>query len=87
MLSIIEQKMYVDGRKVWARDLDKENKPATLHTLISWITIKIKSRMRATAPIRVGPPHRRHINHKRAGGDNPPTNKSWVCKTCAHWPN
>lgn len=35
MLSIIEQKMYVDGRKVWARDLDKENKPATLHTLIS----------------------------------------------------
>ena len=87
MLSIIEQKMCVDDRKVWARDLEREKKPATLHALISWMTLEIKSRMWATAPIRVGPPHRRHINHVRADGDNPPRHKCWICKTSAHWPD
>ena len=87
MLSIIEQKICVDDRKVWARDLEREKKPATLHALISWMTVEMKSRMRATAPIRVGPPHRRHINHVRSDGDNPPRHKCWICKTSAHWPD
>lgn len=43
--------------------------------------------MRATAQIRVGPPHRCHINHVRADGDNPSRHKCWVCKTSAHWPD
>ena len=30
MLSIIEQKMCIDDRKVWSRDLEKSNKPAAL---------------------------------------------------------
>ena len=87
MLSIIEQKMCVDDRKVWTRDLEREKKPATLHALISWMTVDMKSRMRATAPIRVGPPHQRHINHVRSDGDNPPRHKCWICKTSAHWPD
>jgi hypothetical protein len=33
MLSIIEQKMCADDRKVWSRDLEREKKPATLHKL------------------------------------------------------
>lgn len=33
MLFIIEQKMCAGDRKVWARDLEKEKKPATLHAL------------------------------------------------------
>ena len=87
MLSIIEQKMCVDDRKVWARDLEREKKPATLHALMSWMTVEMKSRMRATAPIRVGPTQRRHINHVRADDNNPPRHKCWMCKTSAHWPD
>lgn len=75
MLSIIEQKMCVHDRKVWARDLGREKEPATLCALISWMTVEMKSRMCGTAPIRVGPPHQRHINHTRADGDNPPRHK------------
>ncbi|XP_046862937.1 uncharacterized protein LOC124456562 [Xenia sp. Carnegie-2017] len=51
MLSIIEQKMCPDDRKVWSRDLERE-KPATLKALMNWMTIEMKSRMRATAPVR-----------------------------------
>ena len=52
MLSIIEQKMCPDDRKVWSRDLERERKPATLNALITWMTSEMKSRMRATAPVR-----------------------------------
>ena len=51
MLSVIEQKMCADDRKVWARDLEREKKPPTLNTLMSWMTVEMKSRMHATAPI------------------------------------
>ena len=54
MLSIIEQKMCTDDRKVWSRDLEREGKPATLHGLMNWMTVELKSRMRATAPVRSG---------------------------------
>ena len=50
MLSVIEQKMCTDDRKVWARDLEREKKPPTLNALMSWMTVEMKSRMRATAP-------------------------------------
>lgn len=35
MLSIIEQKMCPDYRKVWMRDLEKQQKPATLNALMN----------------------------------------------------
>ena len=35
MLSIIERKMCADDRKVWARDLEKEKKPANLVPRVS----------------------------------------------------
>ena len=54
MLSIIDQKMCMDDRKVWSRDLEKSNKPATLVGLMTWMTVEMKSRMRATAPLRTG---------------------------------
>ena len=53
MLSIIEQKMCVDDRKVWSRELQRDGKPASLKGLIDWMSIEMKSRMRATAPIRI----------------------------------
>lgn len=63
MLSIIEQKMCADDRKVWARDLEKEKKPATLEALMNWMNVEMKSRMRATAPIRVGSSGKRPVYH------------------------
>ena len=44
MLSIIEQKMCVDDRKVWSRELQRDKKPASLKGLINWMSIEMKSR-------------------------------------------
>ena len=52
MLSLIEQKMRADDRKVWSRHLEKTKQPTTLNQLMTWVTIEMKSQMRATAPLR-----------------------------------
>ena len=52
MLSIIEKKMCADDRKVWSRDLEKDNKTASLHGLMTWMNVEMKSRMRASAPLK-----------------------------------
>ena len=54
MLAIIEQKMFSDEHKVWSRFLEGTKSEATLEMLISWMTSEMKSRMRATAPLRSG---------------------------------
>ena len=51
MLSIIEQKMCSDDRKVWSRDLERQGEKATLERLMNWMDEEMKSRMRATAPL------------------------------------
>ena len=88
MLSIIEQKMYVDDRKIWSRDLEKTKQPATLLSLMTWMTAEMKStRMRATAPIRTSNTH--HSIHLVAAGNKDETkrksNKCSICKTQTHW--
>ena len=87
MLSIIEQKMCADDRKVWARDLEKEKKPATLEALMNWMNVEMKSRMRATAPIRIGSSGKRPVYHFRSDSDKPDWHKCWLCKTSSHWPD
>jgi hypothetical protein len=52
MLALIEQKMFSDDRKVWARHLESTKSEATLENMIAWMTSEMKSRMRATAPLR-----------------------------------
>ena len=52
MLSLIEQKMRADDRKVWSRHLEKTKQPTTLNQLVTWMTVEMKSQMRATAPLR-----------------------------------
>jgi hypothetical protein len=52
MLSVIERKMCPSDRNIWSRYLEKEEKPATFSGLMEWMTVEMKSRMRATAPIR-----------------------------------
>ena len=52
MLSLIEQKMRADDRKVWSRHLEITKQPTTLNQLVTWMTVEMKSQMRATAPLR-----------------------------------
>ncbi|XP_068678843.1 uncharacterized protein [Montipora foliosa] len=89
MLSLIEQKMCVDDRKVWSRDLEKTNQPATLLGLMTWMTAEMRSRMRATAPLRTGSSHHT-IHHVNVTAGSRSETKSgshrcWICKTQAHW--
>ena len=86
MLAIIERKMGPDDRKVWSRDLEREGKPGTLHGLLSWMTSEIKSRMRATAPVRSGS-SQRSINHFKTEEGSREKHKCWICKVSTHWPD
>ncbi|XP_068747415.1 uncharacterized protein [Montipora capricornis] len=87
MLPVIEQKMCADDRKVWARDLEKEKKPATLEALMNWMNVEMKSRMRATAPIRVGSSGKSPVYHFKSDSNKPVWHICWLCKTSSHWPD
>ena len=87
MLTVVEKKMCADDRKVWARDLEKEKKPATLEALMNWMNVEMKSRMRATAPIRAGSSGKLPVYHFRSDSDKPVWHKCWLCKTSSHWPD
>ena len=81
MLSIIEQKMCTDDRKVWARELERENKTATLQALMCSMTAEMKSRIRNQSRT---PPPRPRINHLRAVEER---HKCWLCKVSTQWPD
>ena len=81
MLSLIEQKMYVDDRKMWARELERNEKLASLQGLIAWMETEMKSRMCATAPLRNPSQGSRYVNE--LSGGKPP--KSWICDNSTRW--
>ena len=89
MLSIIEQKMCVDDRKVWSRELQKDKKPASLKGLMDWMSSEMKSRMRATAPIRTTGNSSRLVHHLAKTNDKQNDNlirhKCWFCKNSTHF--
>jgi len=78
ILSIIEQKMSCDDRKVWSRELERTNQPATLLGLMSWMTAEMKFRMRATAPLRTGS-NTHTIHHVVAGNKSENTTIGYKC--------
>ena len=88
MLSIIEQKMCSDDRKVWSRDLERKAKSATLSNLINWMTVEMKSRMRATAAVR-SCSNRRQVNtvYGEADVSGKIRHKCWFCSNSSHWPD
>ncbi|CAB4032698.1 PREDICTED: uncharacterized protein LOC107337338, partial [Paramuricea clavata] len=81
MLSLIEQKMCVEDRKIWARELERNEKPASLQGLIAWMETEMKSRMRATAPLRNPSQGSRYVN--QLSGGKPP--KCWICDNSTRW--
>ena len=52
MIAIIKQKLHVNDRKIWSHYLETSQKKATLENLITWMTLEMKTRMRAIAPLR-----------------------------------
>ena len=87
MLSIIEQKMYADDRTVWLRDLEREGKSASLKGLMEWMSVEMKSRMRATAPLRSSTNSPRKVNHLQAQGDKDTkqtNHRCWLCRNSTH---
>ncbi|KAK3718413.1 hypothetical protein QZH41_000522 [Actinostola sp. cb2023] len=82
---IIEQKICANDRKVWARELEREKKPVTLHGLITWMTVEMKSRMRATAPIRTSSNNTRAVHHVTTEYNNK-QHKCRMCQNSTHWP-
>ena len=89
MLSLIEQKMCADDRKVWSHDLEKTKQPATLNQLMTWMTVEMKSGMRATAPLRTsnGSFSAHNVNKVNDDGNKVPHNKCWLCKSPTHRPD
>ena len=87
MLSVIERKMCPSDRKIWSRDFEKEGKPATFSGLMEWMTVEMKSRMRATASIRSAGLSRRNVNHFGYEKDQKERHKCWFCKDSTHWPD
>ena len=91
MLAIIEQRMCVDNRKVWVRHLEYRGGEATLVQLIAWMNTEMKSRMRATAPLRsTGQPARHPVSHFGLDLDISKTGlpcKCWLCQNSSHWIN
>ena len=84
MLAIIEQKMCSDDRKVWSRFLETKKCHATLEALMSWMTSEMKSRMRATAPLRSSKPL--NVIQVSAFEEKGTVNhKCWLCKVSTHW--
>ena len=83
MIAIIEQKLHVSDRKIWSRHLEISGKDATLENLIAWMTTEMKTRMRATAPLRsIQSRHPIGSFNADISGNNP---KCWVCKSYNHF--
>ena len=79
--------MCADDRKVWSRDLERDGKTATLQRLVDWMTVEMKSRVRATAPLRTGSSTPRTVLRDVSGKGNTTWYKCWMCRNSAHWPD
>ena len=87
MLSMIERKMCSSDRKIWPKNLEKERKLATFIGLMEWMTVEMKSKVRATAPIRNVRSSRRNVNHFDSEKDHQERTKCWLCNDSTHWPD
>ena len=84
MLALIEQKMVPDDRKVWARHLETTKNEATLENMMSWMASEMKSRMRATTPLRSNWHYAKGNVGNIAETENRQS-KCLLCKASTHW--
>ena len=89
MLAMIEKKMNIDDRKVWFRSQESSKDPASLHMLLNWMSGEMKTRMRATAPLRSDSRHATVglVSQPSTGSQfqQRPQYRCWICKTSDHW--
>ena len=95
MLAMIERKMSVDDRKVWFRFQESTKEPASFQMLLSWMSGEMKTRMRASAPLRSDSRHVT-VSHMSQLKDEQPSSdakfqqryqqhRCWICKADDHW--
>ena len=88
MLAIIEQKMCSSGRKIWARHMESEKKEVTLENLMAWLTVEMKFRIRAVAPIRsnFAGANKSSVSHFAVAENKKDSFfKCWLCQSSTHW--
>ena len=83
VLAMIEQKLSVEDRKVWFRQLEGDE--ATLKRLIVWMENEMKIRMRASAPIRSGNRGLVCTSTVASTERSFQNYKCWLCKSNSHW--
>ena len=83
VLAMIEQKLNMEDRKVWFRQL--EGNEATLKGLLVWMEQEMKTRMRASAPIRSGNRGLVCTNTISSSERSFPSFKCWLCQSSNHW--
>ena len=90
MLALIEKKLTSEDRKIWLR---QQSSPS-LKCLMEWMSQEMKTRIRASAPIRDGRSDGRsthgasvhHMTRENKGIGTPKQDfKCWLCKSNDHW--
>lgn len=90
MLALMEKKLSPEDRLVWFRHQEGIGS-ATFEMFLSWLTVELKSRLRASAPLRGEPAGRSSIHHVSQPVSNQGTKeqkvfyKCWLCKETSHW--
>ncbi|PIK44782.1 hypothetical protein BSL78_18362 [Apostichopus japonicus] len=95
VLAIIEKKLTLDDRKVYARSLQKNGQEASLEGLLSFFNEEMKARMRATASIRsssICQQNKVNLTQRQTGNlstsqPHQRWKKCWVCESDDHWPD
>ncbi|KAJ8035717.1 hypothetical protein HOLleu_19479 [Holothuria leucospilota] len=82
MLAIIETKLTLDDRKVYARSLQQNEKEASLEGLLSFFNDELETRTRATASIRSSTFHQSKVNLTQRQSTDSSQHQKW--KKC--WP-
>ena len=90
MLALIfEQRRCTDNHKVWVHHLESSGKEAFVAQLVAWMNTEMKSRMRATAPLRnMSQPTRYPVGHFGLDLNSSKTylpHKCWLCHNSKHW--
>lgn len=89
MIAIIEQKMCMEDRKLWARESEKL-RDLKLIDLQSWMANEMKARIRATAALRTSSYSKSSkvtVNQVASNDERGHDYKCWVCQSSDHYPD
>nr|XP_054761134.1 uncharacterized protein LOC129267449 [Lytechinus pictus] len=95
MISLIEKKMSNEDRKLWLRFVERERTDAPFHALLYWMEMELKTRIRASAPVRDGRSSAQQRDRRSSASvsnvveddkaKKKPDFRCWLCKSSEHW--